>query len=102
MSPEGAHTGDSVNLANESLADNCPAPAYMQAMIKLVANHLREPHRSSLIFQAIMGQRQAKAPRNNETAITINMVTLSLNMMELKISCQGSRQRDHGDISSQM
>lgn len=74
MSPEGAHIGDSYFLMTESLSDNCPAPAHMQAIIRLVANHLGDPHRSSLMFQATIGQKRTSTPWNVEISNTIKMV----------------------------
>ena len=54
ISPEGAQMADSSNLTTESVFESFPVPIHMQAMMRLMATHLSEPHCSSFMVWAIM------------------------------------------------
>lgn len=74
MSPDGAHMGDSRDLTTESVSDNLPVPTHMQAMMRLVANHLGDPHRSSVMFQKTMRQVKLRTVWGVKQATTMKTV----------------------------
>lgn len=55
MSPDGAQMADSSDLTTESVSESFPVPTHIQAMMRLMANHLGEPHRSSFMILGSYG-----------------------------------------------